>query len=407
MAPVRPTVIVVGGSLGGLFAACLLHRSGWNVDVYERTTEPLTGRGAGIVTHARQLRTLARCGVEVDARIGCEVRGRVAFGRSGEVLGRKPLKQMLSAWGRFYEALLANLPRAQYHRGQALVEVAQYGERVQACFGDGSRAEADLLIGADGIRSTVRAQFLPQAKPAYAGYVAWRGLAAEREISPTARELLFEHMAFCATPQSHILGYPVAGPDHSTSPGERCYNFVWYRAAAADTELPRLCTDANGNLHLPSIPPPLIRPDIIDAMRADADAQLAPQFAEVIQRCSEPFFQPIFDVESARMVFGRVVLLGDAAFVARPHCGAGVAKAAADAASLADALDRHPGRIGAALTDYERERLGFGRWLVEEGRELGNYLQALSEPKVRRGSAERHHTPLALIEEIALPIEGL
>jgi 2-polyprenyl-6-methoxyphenol hydroxylase-like FAD-dependent oxidoreductase len=407
MASAQPTVIVIGGSLGGLFAACLLHRSGCTVDVYERTTEPLTGRGAGIVTHVRQLETLARCGVALDASIGCEVQGRIALARSGQVIGRKPLRQVLSAWGRFYDALLSVFPHSRYHRGKSLVDVTQDEKRVRARFGDGNSTEADLLIGADGIRSTVRAQFLPAAKPLYAGYVAWRGLAAERDLSAAAHQTLFGHMAFCATPQSHILGYAVAGPQHSTAPGSRCYNFVWYRPAAAATELKRLCTDAEGTVHLPSIPPPLIRPQILDEMRAQAAAELCPQFAEAIHNSREPFFQPIFDVDSARMVFGRVALLGDAAFVARPHCGAGVAKAAADAAALADALQRHDGHVERALADYESERISFGRWLVEEGRELGNYLQALSEPEARRPSADRHHTPLALIEEIAVPMGGL
>ena len=403
----RPHALVIGGSLGGLFAAALLYRRGWRVDVFERVREPLAGRGAGIVTHPGQMRTLEQCGIRLDDSIGCEVLGRIAIDPSGEIVARNALKQTLSAWGRFYDALMSVFPHAHYHRGKALQRVEQTSNRVRACFAGGSATEGDLLIAADGIRSSVRAQFLPEVKPAFAGYVAWRGLTAERDLSAQSHAMLFDRMAFCVTPSDQALGYPVAGPEHSTAVGERCYNFVWYRPAAEDSELRRLCTDAAGKVHLPSIPPPLIRPEIVAETRSSAKRSLCPQLAEAICKSREPFFQPIFDVESPRMVFDRVVLLGDAAFVARPHCGAGIAKAAADAQALADALARHDGSIDAALAGYEEARVRFGRWLVEEGRELGNYLESLSVPQVRRSGAAAHHTPEGVLNEIAVPMAGL
>src|SRR5206468_783752 len=119
-----------------------------------------------------------------------------------------------------------------------------------------------------------------------------------------------------------------------------------------------LCTDANGRHHGGAIPPPLIRPDIITAIKATARALVAPQIAEIFAR-AQPFFQPIFDLESPRTVFGRVVLIGDAAFVARPHVGAGVTKAALDAASLARAIGAHD--LSSGLARFEREQLLIGK----------------------------------------------
>ena len=123
-------------------------------------------------------------------------------------------------------------------------------------------------------------------------------------------------------------------------------------------------------------------------MKADAKALLAPQIAEIFSRAA-PFFQPIFDLESPRLIFGRVALTGDAAFVARPHVGAGTTKAAIDAASLADSLRDAGDDLTAGLARYERQQLSFGRAMVALAREQGAYLSAQLKPAAERSAEER------------------
>jgi len=400
----QPRAIVAGGSLGGLFAANLLLRAGWDVQVYERVREPLSGRGAGIVTHDSLFRALARCGVPIDATLGCEVVGRIALAPDGSVIERLPLPQVLTAWGRLYHALDEAFPAGRHHRGRQLERVETDDGRVVARFADGTACEADLLVAADGIRSTVRGQWLPQVQPQYAGYVAWRGLADERDLSPDAHELLFDRFGFCLSDAEHMLGYPVAGPGNTTRPGERCYNFVWYRPADERDVLADLCTDASGRHHPLSIPPPLIRAEVVARMREDARDRLAPQFADIVAATRQPFFQPICDVQSPRTVFGRVALLGDAAFVARPHCGAGVAKAAEDAMALVDALASAGSDLDRGLAAYQAQRVPASVALVERARELGNALESITRPWARRPGAEAHHTPEAAMREVAIPL---
>src|SRR5262249_61030255 len=106
-------------------------------------------------------------------------------------------------------------------------------------------------------------------------------------------------------------------------------------------QLADINTDASGHRH-EQVPPPLIRPEIAAAVKADARALLPPAVADVFVHADPVFFQAIFDLASPRLGFGRVTLLGDAAFVARPHVGAGVTKAALDAACLADASAAMP-----------------------------------------------------------------
>ncbi|MDB5839582.1 MAG: monooxygenase [Herminiimonas sp.] len=394
-------VLVIGGSLGGLFAANLLHRAGWDVQIFERVADELAGRGAGIVTHPALFQTLEKIGIPVDEGIGVQVMSRVTLDRSGEAVGRYDYPQILTAWGRLYFLLKQALPAQRYTSGKHLVSVDQEPGRVIARFADGSVEEADLLIGADGIRSTVRAQFAPETKPQYAGYVAWRGLVEECELSPHTHQTLFPHFGFCLPPHEQMLGYPVAGANNAMEPGRRRFNFVWYRPAD-DTELARLCTDESGKVHENGIPPPLIRASVMAEMRAAADAILCPQFAEIIARTAQPFFQPIHDLESPSLVFGRVVLLGDSAFVARPHCGMGVTKAADDAVALTDLLNEFD--IDQGLKRYDVTRKPGGARIVTHARHLGAYMQAQQRTEHEREMAERYRTPEAVMKETAVTL---
>jgi 2-polyprenyl-6-methoxyphenol hydroxylase-like FAD-dependent oxidoreductase len=179
-----------------------------------------------------------------------------------------------------------------------------------------------------------------------------------------------------------MLGYMVPGRGNDVRPGHRAYNWVWYRPVSVE-ELPRLCTDATGRCHGTAIPPPLIRPECIAEMRAAADTLLAPQMVQVVQLTAQPFFQAIFDLESARLVRGRSALLGDAAFVARPHVGMGVTKAALDAQFLADALVAADGDVDVALGRYDQARRLFGQRVVARARTLGAHLEAKSDSRAK------------------------
>jgi 2-polyprenyl-6-methoxyphenol hydroxylase-like FAD-dependent oxidoreductase len=200
-----------------------------------------------------------------------------------------------------------------------------------------------------------------------------------------------------------MLAYPVPGRDNDTRPGGRACNFVWYRPADEREALPALCTDASGRRHGLSIPPPLIRAELIEALRADARRLLAPQISELVER-AQPFFQPIFDLESEKLAFGRVALLGDAAFVARPHAGMGVTKAALDAHCLAEALVAASGDVDAALERYQRERRLFGSRLVAYSRSLGAYLEAQGRPREQRSASELLRDPERTLRETGSPL---
>lgn len=395
--------IIIGGSMAGLFVALLLRRAGWSVAVFERNGRELAGRGAGIVTHPELFDVLRLAGIQVDAQIGVHVPGRRVLDSKGSIVGELALDQILTSWGRLYSLLLSALPTDDHHYGKNLARVEETDVEVQAHFDDGSCVSGDLLIGADGLFSTVRQQFLPAVRPEYAGYIAWRGLVEEADLSPETRAAIVGNFAFCLPPGEQMLGYPVAGANESLEPGHRRFNFVWYRPAEEADHLADLLTDTEGVRHALSIPPHKIRQAVLDGMRRDADRLLAPAFAEVVQQTKQPFIQAILDLETSQMVVGQhSVLLGDAAFVARPHVGMGVTKAAGDAAALVAAIRANPKDVGAALAEYQVARLPYGSAVVRRSRHLGAYMQSQILTDEERQRAERHRQPEAVMAETAV-----
>ena len=391
--------LVIGGSMSGLLAALALTRRGWDVAVHERVAEPLAGRGAGIVAQPELKAALRALGLDAGPDLGVEVPTRVMYARDGRVTHRLDFAQTMTAWDRVFHLLKAALPDTPYHCGKELQRVEQ-GAGVTAHFADGTTAEGDILVGADGIRSTVRQQYLPELTPLYAGYTAWRGLVAEQDLPAALHAQLFEDFSFCLPSNEQMLGYPVAGPDNDLRRGHRRYNFVWYRPASESEQLPRLLTDESGRTHALSIPPPLIAREVVAQMRAEAEDVLAPQFNEMLALCALPFLQPIYDLEVPHMAFGRVAVLGDAAFVARPHVGAGVAKAAEDALALADALEA--GNVESNLKQFEAARLSVGNKIIERARRLGAYVQADLKTQAERAYAALHRKPEAVLSETAM-----
>ena len=391
--------LIVGGSMSGLLAGLTLRARGWQVEIVERVDSELASRGAGIVAQPTLIDTLGALGLDTRD-LGVEVRTRQNLDAAGRVAGRIDCPQILTAWERVFRVLRDGFPAEHYRRGIGLKAFTQSEHSVVAQLSDGTSPEVDLLVGADGLRSTARQACLPGVAPLYAGYVAWRSLIAEDAFPPAVHRELFDCMTFSLPPGEQFLGYPVAGPDNDLRPGHRRYNVIWYRPADEAGELQRLLTDESGVTHSISIPPPLIRRAAIADMRAAAERLLGPQLRAIVRLMTEPILQPIYDIESPRVAFGRVAIIGDAAFVARPHVAAGVSKAADDALVLAEELDTGDD-VGEALRRFEAQRLPVNRRIIERARHLGAYLQA-TQTAEERARSEQHSIPDAVLAETAV-----
>jgi len=360
---------------------------GWRVRVFERATSGLESRGTAIVTHDGLFVAFARAGVRID-EIGMQLRGRTAFSRDGLQLAHFSYNQVLCAWSTLYRRLLEAVPPECYELGREVVDVEDRMDSVQIRFADGTQAHGDLLIGADGIWSKVRGAVNPNEAPLYCGYIGWRGLLDETVMSESFREVHAPVISVFVEPSGQLLVYTLAGADDSLQPGRRRFGFLWYHTMD-ESGLPALLTDTDGHYNGRWISPARIQPHLIERMRRQAAERLPPNLAPVVQLSPNPFVQPIFDLASKRIAFKRTAIIGDAAFVVRPHVGAGVLKAADDAVALADAIAQER-TIDGALRRYEAERVPRGSRLVEQGRHLGSDLQRPS----------RSGAPALSVEEI-------
>lgn len=368
-----PRILVVGGSMGGLFAAVLLGRAGFDVTVTERSAHGLEGRGAGLVGQSEVFDILREVGVEHLARVGVTAQERIYLDRSDAIIHRQRTPQTQLSWDILFRTFRERVPDARYRIQDRAVQVRNDASGVRVTYADGQEETADLVIGADGIGSLVReAVSGPHSRPSYVGYVTWRGLVPETEMPEVARRQLFERFSFYDGPGVHVLGYLVPGADGSTEVGRRRYNWVWYRRHSPD-ELSRVLVDRDGISRPFSIAPGRVRPEVVDSLKRDAAEALPPSLAQAVAAEGTPFVHAIFDYAPPRMVKGRVALLGDAAFVARPHTAMGVAKAAGDAFALRDALQAHE-NIEAALAVYQAARVPVGQAIVAYGQRLGRSL---------------------------------
>lgn len=320
----------------------------------------------------------------------------------GKQIHEEKSVQKMTSWDLLYYLLRANfdgvesgyckVPEPQKGEGQGLYEyghlvknVKDSGEQVEVEYqgkdGELSRTTADLVIGADGPSSSLRAIFMPEVKREYVGYVAWRGTVSETEASDKAKETFVEKFAFYHADGIQILAYVIPGENGSLEPGQRLINWVWYCNYPQDSTAYReLLTDTEGKTHHVTLPVGKMRKDILEQQREYARKVLPPQFAEIVCGTKQPFIQAITDVLSPKNSFfdGKVLLIGDAVAGFRPHTAASTGQAAFDAQKLDELMS---GKI--ERSQWEEETMDYARYMQARGVEMGQRSQFGHHPLAR------------------------
>ena len=365
---------VVGGSLGGLYAALLLRDLGIDVDIYERSPVELAQRGAGIGFLPESQRYLVeRADVALD-EISIPTAYIRYLHRNADVLFEAQHAYRFSSWNTIYRRLLTRFPAEKYHLSHEMTGWQVQENTVEMAFATQAPQRANLAVMADGVGSLARARLLPDVRSAYAGYVAWRGMVPEVQLDAATRAVFDNAITYFVYANSHILVYPIPGLDGSVKRGDRLLNFVWYRNYLAGSDLENLLTDSAGVRRDISLPPGVAAAHHVSELRAVAQARLPAPMATLVCAAEQPFLQVVYDIEVPQMAFGPICLVGDAAFVARPHAAAGTAKAASDAWALAAALERHAD-VTTALEQWQPGQLAVGKQLLDRTRAIGRRSQ--------------------------------
>ncbi|MFD7663957.1 monooxygenase [Streptomyces sp. NPDC059788] len=367
------TVAVVGGSVAGCAAALAAHRGGAaEITVYERAAGALADRGAGLAVHNDRYAELASAGymdadmpwIQLSRRRWYTRDGTARLGRP---VGQLPFPFRTYSWGPLWRELRARMPASAVFRGDSpvrTVEASADGASVH--LEDGTVHPADLVIGADGYRSVVRAAAFPATRPEYAGYLAWRGAFPAARLDALAPDpgtaWPVEDCVFAVFPGGHAVIYRI--PDGT---GGHRANWVLYAAPPPEADL---------RLDTPTSLPPGTLGEALHARFAQITGELLPPFWGELLRLTRPeelFIQPLYDFTAPHYATSRLLLTGDAATVARPHTGGGAVKALQDATALEAACagaDTWP----EAAAAYDAARGPAGTTMMELGRRLGDCL---------------------------------
>jgi 2-polyprenyl-6-methoxyphenol hydroxylase-like FAD-dependent oxidoreductase len=406
-------IVIVGGSLGGLFTGLALKRlqRNLNIRIFERNPTPLLhDQGAGVVA-GQDTQTFFQKYDRTQTPLTVTSSQRLYLDRSGATNHREGSVQQMTSWDLMYHLLRVNFdgvdsgyakpPQTTEGEGSALYE---YGctvtgikapttipeastldlldpveITVQRSSGEVFSVHADMVIAADGPSSTIRSLYFPDVKRKYVGYVAWRGTVPESAISESSAAAFAEKFAFYHTTGTQLLAYLIPGRHGSKKPGDRLVNWVWYNNYAENSpEHIELMTDRSGKRHRVTLPPGGIQEDVWTRQKARAREILPPQFAELVEETEVPFVQAITDAiaPSAVLADGRVLLLGDALANFRPHTAASTAQAAMNAMTLAEAIENVID-IGSSepLNKWERHVVQFAKEVQRFGVQIGNKSQ--------------------------------
>ena len=367
----RPSATIIGGSMAGLFAATALSKKGWDISVHEKVPVPLSGRGAGIATYD-ELADLVYKATNNNNVLGTTAKSRVSLDINGNIINSYDYPQVYTSWQYLFSILREQISNDHYFMGDDCIKIEQNEDKAIAFFENGKKKETDLIIVANGIKSELRTYVDNKAYPQYAGYVGWRGVVNEEEISKISLETLSNYFIVVLPYNQQIASYPIAGEGKNPFKiGERRINWIWYKPVP-QKKLKEILLGKSGQQFEDGIPPNEIREEIVNDLFKEAEEKLPPQLVELVKITKQPLIQPIFDLQSMKMKNRRVVTIGDAAFTARPHVGMGVTKAAMDAFTLSEYLEDSSNLDD--LDKWEHSRLKESQFIVNRSRKLGQYL---------------------------------
>ncbi|KAH9905018.1 FAD binding domain protein [Xylariomycetidae sp. FL2044] len=349
-------VVIVGGSLSGLMHGIQLKRLGHNVTILEQdTASERSSQDAGISFSSNLNEFLDK--LDLSGRVNSISCAELRFTyhkRPNFLVFKK--KYSLSSWGLVYRVLRVNFDdgyrstacpdpppplrgdgHAEYMFGKRVTSLQYHHQGfVELGFtdvttGKSSSIEADLVLGADGIHSTMQKLLHAPITKQYAGYITWRGTVPEKDVSSDVIDFFRDCLAYQVLTRSYIVCYIIPTDDGNLEPGKRLINWVWYyNLKDGSPEMAEIFTDINGKTHRNSIPKRQMNPAVWQRARDSVLPDLAAPFAALLTRSDTPWATKVNDALGTVSSFhdGHVMLVGDAFSTSRPHLGTGTEQGA-------------------------------------------------------------------------------
>ena len=360
--------------MAGLSAGLALHCKGFTTIIYEQSSAEMEFRGAGLGIQADMVDYMLSHGIISADLLGVpspkvkvlDQSGRATVSYNGGIT-------TFTSWSHIWRHLKNHYPTDQFSFSHRVDRITDADGKVTVHFTNGHSDTADLLVGADGYHSAVRNHTFPGSQPFYAGYVAYRGLVPESSLSDEEIDFFENALTVFDYPNARMMVYLVPGRNGEVERGQRILNWAWANNQPEE-QMQRTMMDVSGHQFEFSISPGGMSASGVSELNLLAQVKLPKQLRKLVAKTKQPFAQAIVDLSVPQMYKSRIALIGDAAYVVRPHTASGTAKAYRDAIELAENLSAFPEQPDLALAAWNQSRQNETEQLAELGKQLSQRI---------------------------------
>lgn len=366
---------IVGGSIAGCTAAILLRQAGHRVIVFERSTTTLVGRGGGIGTLPALLHQLIAEGMISENFPYFSISKMPFIGKSdkyepyGRIAWAMPMNLFVFHWQTLWNDLRSKVPDELYHVGSEVIQAGLDGDdKMMLRTSDGKEEKFDLVLFADGYKSFGRKLLFPDAQLKYRGYVLWRGLLPENELTvqgPLKNTL--PRLSYSQSP-GHMVIYYIPSHHGSVREGERIFNWAAYVPVPIE-DMDDLMTDQSGKKWNGTLPPGKIRKEKENELKNFLFQNIPSYYAEVVNKTQNSYIQVIYTLDLPSYYRDRMCLIGDAGMVIQPFTGSGVFKGYHNVSELIIHI-REERSLEKALENWSDQQVLNAQHLLELGEQM-------------------------------------